>query len=125
MIAVSLAGILAVPAWLWIEMPRRTATMFIRTIEAGNLDRANGLFANGRLDAMSTQQTQLSFRRGPTLAFADLRFRLLDRGIADVFAGRQPLKLCYAANRESNIRIQANWTSVIGDWPPSYGPAPR
>jgi hypothetical protein len=117
LITVSAVAMLAVPAWLWVEMPRWTAMAFRDAFEAGDSDRVNELFANAGCTAVGPSQLEMSFRRGPTLFYANPRISLLDRGFEDVICGRQAMSMDYGwAGRDSGIKFQANRNRVTGDW---------
>jgi len=48
LIAASVVALVAVPAWLWVEMPRRTAMKFAAIIDSNDATAANQLMINVR-----------------------------------------------------------------------------
>lgn len=78
LIAVSSVALLAVPAWLWVEKPRRTARAFIVALQASDEGRVNALLTSGVCYVMETDDHLLRIdpQYGPSELFVPSRCQI-------------------------------------------------
>jgi hypothetical protein len=114
LIAVSGVALVAVPAWLWVEMPRRTAARFVAAIETNDPQVANLLLVDATFrwsgpwnaEKMGDFQRfrdfhgirwdfalEFIFSDGFHAIVPDGRVQVIDRGFLDVVRGRQPMNV--------------------------------
>lgn len=107
LIAISAVALLALPAWLWVQMPRWTAQKFVAAIEARDVDRINELLIGLEYVALG--------RHG------DITCRLFDRDTRDILCGCQPMGLY--VNGFGLDELRARCTGVERDlaWEPFDG----
>jgi hypothetical protein len=116
LIAVSAVALLAVPAWLWVEMPRRTARAFIAAVQASDEDRVNALLTNGVCYDMETDEHLLRIDPpyGPAVRFVPSRCHIsMDRRTAsDIITGQQSIAVDTGATVvPSGIKVRFLFTA--------------
>src|SRR5262245_25252659 len=90
----SAVALVAVPAWLWVEMPRWTAERFVVAIESKDAAAANLLLSNSSCEFRSEEKWTLlcfDFQKGGGTVNA--KAAIPNRSISDLICGRQPIHL--------------------------------
>jgi hypothetical protein len=111
LLVASAVALVAVPAWLWVEMPRRTATRFMSAIEAGDAERMNELLAG----SVCMIDRNVPVYRGRTLNVANLQIELEPTGSADVLRGRRVMIARTRDGLDAGVRFYATWRQVTMD----------
>lgn len=111
LIAMSSVALLAVPVWLWVEMPRWTAEQLVAAIEAGDLDTAKAILVEPE-----TLSPTVSFMlgEGGYLSGSEVTLRFAGRSVADILGGHQRLEICNDAT-PTGVYLNAAWKSVDVD----------
>jgi hypothetical protein len=122
LIGVSVVAPVAFLAWLWIDMPRRTAVAFAEATNNRNAVRTNQLLVNARCELPSkSESTILRFRirTGGTWIFSDVQMRLAKRELWDVLRGNHPIAID-SWGGESDLRFFASWNAVTAQPPDGF-----
>jgi hypothetical protein len=106
LLVASAVALIAFPAWLWIEMPRRTAAKFIRAIKWQESDAVNELLDGGKAEVVEA----FNFTTGFQIAVAPAN-------VADILRGRRTITAKYDDGFDVGVRFLATWTSVSMDPP--------
>jgi hypothetical protein len=93
LIGMSAVALVVLPAWIWIEMPRRTARAFIAAVQAGDEDRVNAILTSGVCYDMGTDDHLLRIDPpyGPSELFVPSRCHISTekRTVSDIIKGQQ------------------------------------
>jgi hypothetical protein len=92
LIVVSAVALVAVPAWLWVEMPRRTAEKFVAVVEAGDIQAAQRMLRtnNSTLSLSPENDIFVSYENGSRhYRIEPSELGLERRTVRDLYAGRQ------------------------------------
>src|SRR5262245_44948748 len=88
LIAVSAVALVAVPAWLWVEVPLRTAKQFIAAIEASDVDTVNRLLSNAKCEITESGHYLRFVLRDEGQFYLRPQATLVPRAAYDVIVGR-------------------------------------
>jgi hypothetical protein len=111
LLAVSAVALVAVPAWLWVSTPRRTAANFIAAIEAGDAERMNAMLSGVvcRIDPGAP-----AFN-GETLNLADMQFVLVPAEGSDLLRGHRTMIAKTRDGFDVGVRFRATCRDVTMD----------
>jgi hypothetical protein len=111
LVSVSLVALVAVPVWLWIAMPRRTAEFFVAAVEARDADRMNALLSG----AVCRIDPGPPWYMGETLNVADMQIVIAPSEWADLLRGRQTMIVKTREGFDVDVRFCARWRDVTMD----------
>jgi hypothetical protein len=114
LIVVSVAVLLAVPAWIWIDMPRRMAARLVTAIETDDFEEANELVTGATFLSMSIEPI---IPPTHTINIEYLNLVVAPRNLRELILGHQRL-VVYRKNDggEFGVTCVASWKGVTTDW---------
>jgi hypothetical protein len=89
LIAVSGVALVAVPAWLWVEMPRRTAERFVAAAKTRDTDTLTELL--GACECDGSGRLRIKLNNGETIEFGETGYYVVPRSLAEMLLGRQSI----------------------------------
>src|SRR5262249_4057286 len=96
LIAASAVALLAVPVWLWVEMPRWTAEKFVAAIAAGDAETANRMLDNAKVEFRANRVPEFIWEYpggARSVAYGETwKLRVGCRGFGDTFGGVLPIE---------------------------------
>src|SRR5262245_24296917 len=95
LLTMSALAALAVAAWLWIAMPRRTAERFVAAIDAGNEDEAKSLLTNAecRIGSAAATFHWSAHHSDNSCSISTPASQMLSRDLRDIVFGHQRLEV--------------------------------
>jgi hypothetical protein len=116
LIAVSGVALVAVPVWLWVEMPHRTAVRFIGAFESHDIVTANELLTDSSCTLETTTDSSgMTFAQlGGKQSFTLLKVRIVPvrRDLRELILGQQRLVAQGYDGRETGYEFRAVWNHV-------------